>query len=39
MKDQIDFLRGRGIAAARLDSSLSAAEVEEINAAPGCAGR
>src|SRR5689334_2034499 len=30
MKDQIDFLRGRGIAAARLDSSLPAAEVEEI---------
>jgi ATP-dependent DNA helicase RecQ len=26
MKDQIDFLRGRGIAAARLDSSLSAEE-------------
>jgi ATP-dependent DNA helicase RecQ len=30
MKDQIDFLRSRGIAAARLDSSLSTAEVEEI---------
>ena len=28
MKDQIDFLRARGIAAARLDSSLSAAEAE-----------
>src|SRR2546423_8514219 len=30
MKDQIDFLRSRGIAAARLDSSLSAEEVEEV---------
>jgi ATP-dependent DNA helicase RecQ len=30
MKDQIDALRTRGIAAARLDSSLSAAEVEEV---------
>jgi ATP-dependent DNA helicase RecQ len=30
MKDQIDFLRGRGIAAARLDSTLSAAELEEV---------
>jgi ATP-dependent DNA helicase RecQ len=30
MKDQIDFLRGRGIAAARLDSSLSAAEVRAV---------
>jgi len=35
MKDQIDFLRGRGIAAARLDSSLSASEVEEITAKLG----
>src|SRR2546425_5082833 len=33
MKDQIDVLRGRGIAAARLDSSLSAAEAREIGAA------
>jgi ATP-dependent DNA helicase RecQ len=32
MKDQIDFLRSRGIAAARLDSSLSAAETEAVNA-------
>ncbi len=31
MKDQIDFLRGRGIAAARLDSSLSAAEVRAVS--------
>jgi ATP-dependent DNA helicase RecQ len=30
MKDQIDFLQRRGIAAARLDSSLSAAEVEAV---------
>lgn len=30
MKDQVDALRGRGIAAARLDSTLSAAEVFEI---------
>jgi ATP-dependent DNA helicase RecQ len=30
MKDQIDSLRRRGIAAARLDSSLSAAEVEAV---------
>lgn len=32
MKDQIDFLRARGIAAARLDSSCTQAEVTEINA-------
>lgn len=31
MKDQIDFLESRGIAAARLDSSLSGQEVREIN--------
>jgi ATP-dependent DNA helicase RecQ len=31
MKDQIDFLRSKGIAAARLDSSLSAAEVRQVN--------
>ena len=31
MKDQIDFLTGRGIAAARLDSTLSAAEVRDLN--------
>jgi ATP-dependent DNA helicase RecQ len=30
MKDQIDFLERRGIAAARLDSSLSAAEAEAV---------
>ncbi|MBV9849763.1 MAG: ATP-dependent DNA helicase RecQ [Armatimonadetes bacterium] len=30
MKDQIDFLRGRGIAAARLDSTLAASEAREI---------
>src|SRR5215470_6032258 len=30
MKDQIDFLQGRGIAAARLDSSLSASEAREV---------
>ncbi|HEY8693794.1 MAG TPA: RecQ family ATP-dependent DNA helicase [Chloroflexota bacterium] len=30
MKDQIDFLQGRGIAAARLDSSLSAEEHREV---------
>ena len=30
MKDQIDFLRGRGIAAARLDSTLGASEAREI---------
>ena len=30
MKDQIDFLRRRGIAAARLDSSMSAAEVRAV---------
>jgi ATP-dependent DNA helicase RecQ len=29
MKDQIDFLRGRGIAAARLDSSLSVEELRQ----------
>ncbi len=32
MKDQIDFLTRRGIAAARLDSSLSADEVREVGA-------
>jgi ATP-dependent DNA helicase RecQ len=32
MKDQIDALRARDIAAARLDSSLSAAETEEVTA-------
>ncbi len=31
MKDQIDFLQGRGIAAARLDSSLDAAQVREVS--------
>src|SRR5436305_8481209 len=31
MKDQIDFLRGRGIAAARLDSSLTAEEARGVN--------
>ncbi|HLZ27295.1 MAG TPA: ATP-dependent DNA helicase RecQ [Chloroflexota bacterium] len=31
MKDQIDYLQGRGIAAARLDSSLSAAEARQVN--------
>ena len=30
MKDQIDFLRGRGIAAARLDSTLGASEARDI---------
>jgi ATP-dependent DNA helicase RecQ len=30
MKDQIDFLQGRGIAAARLDSSLDAAQTREV---------
>src|SRR5438445_4559263 len=30
MKDQIDLLRGRGIAAARLDSSLSLDETREV---------
>src|SRR5712692_806365 len=30
MKDQIDFLRGRGIAAARLDSSLTLDETREV---------
>src|SRR6476646_6411072 len=30
MKDQIDFLRGRGIEAARLDSSLSLEETREV---------
>jgi len=34
MKDQIDFLRGRGIAAARLDSSLSAGESREVHETP-----
>jgi len=33
MKDQIDFLRGRGIAAARLDSSLSLEEARQVNSA------
>src|SRR4051812_16043439 len=32
MKDQIDFLHDRGIAAARLDSTLTAAEAREISA-------
>lgn len=32
MKDQIDFLRGRGIAAARLDSSLSLDETRTVEA-------
>ncbi|MBI4953357.1 MAG: ATP-dependent DNA helicase RecQ, partial [Myxococcales bacterium] len=32
MKDQIDFLRGRGIEAARLDSSLDAAETRAVHA-------
>ncbi|MBW3630205.1 MAG: RecQ family ATP-dependent DNA helicase [Gemmatimonadetes bacterium] len=31
MKDQIDFLQGRGIAAARLDSSLSYDEAREVS--------
>src|ERR1700694_5481552 len=31
MKDQIDYLQGRGIAAARLDSSLSANEARQVN--------
>ena len=31
MKDQIDFLRGRGISAARLDSTMSGDEVREVN--------
>src|SRR6266571_6983709 len=30
MKDQIDYLRRRGIAAARLDSSLETAELREV---------
>ncbi len=30
MKDQIDFLRSKGVAAARLDSSLSASETREV---------
>jgi ATP-dependent DNA helicase RecQ len=30
MKDQIDYLQGRGIAAARLDSSLSATEARQV---------
>jgi ATP-dependent DNA helicase RecQ len=30
MKDQIDYLQGRGIAAARLDSSLTAAEARNV---------
>jgi ATP-dependent DNA helicase RecQ len=32
MKDQVDALRGRGIAAARLDSSLTAAETQQVYA-------
>ena len=32
MKDQIDFLVGRGIAAARLDSTLTGEEVRDVNA-------
>ena len=32
MKDQVDALRARGVAAARLDSSLSAGEVREVQA-------
>ena len=36
MKDQIDFLRSRGIAAARLDSSLSADEAPR-RVEPACA--
>jgi len=35
MKDQVDFLRGRGIAAARLDSSLSREEDAAIKAELG----
>jgi ATP-dependent DNA helicase RecQ len=31
MKDQIDYLRGLGIAAARLDSSLTATEARQVN--------
>ena len=31
MKDQIDFLRGRGIAAARLDSSLAPEETRDVD--------
>lgn len=31
MKDQIDFLRGRGISAARLDSTMTADEVRMVN--------
>ncbi|HEY1380647.1 MAG TPA: RecQ family ATP-dependent DNA helicase [Gemmataceae bacterium] len=30
MKDQLDFLKGRGVPAARLDSSLTAAEAREV---------
>src|SRR6185369_17625936 len=33
MKDQIDFLRARGIQAARLDSSLDAAALGNVNGA------
>ena len=33
MKDQIDFLRGRGIAAARLDSTLDSDEARSLNKA------
>ncbi len=33
MKDQVDFLRERGIAAARLDSSLSSDEARAVNSA------
>ena len=31
MKDQLDFLRGRGVAAARLDSSLDLAEYRQVH--------
>src|SRR5207237_1734854 len=31
MKDQIDFLRSRGVPAARLDSSLDASETREVS--------
>ncbi len=32
MKDQVDYLRSRGIAAARLDSSLTSAETQSVHA-------
>ena len=35
MKDQVETLRARGIAAARLDSSLTAEEVAEVKDAAG----